>query len=238
MKKYIIRLDDAADRMDCNKWDRIENLLDKYNIKPLVGVIPNCKDEMMNKYEVDCAFWNKVLKWKEKKWTIALHGYEHVYCTTDGGINPVNKRSEFAGVSLEEQKDKIRKAIKIFKENGVEPQVFFAPSHTFDNNTIIAIKEESDIRIISDTIANNSYYYNGFTFVPQQSGKVRNLPFKINTFCYHPNTMTDNDFELLERFIIEYRKYFIEFPIKTANRKRGVIDNLLRIIYFGKRKLK
>lgn len=238
MSKYIIRLDDAADRMDCNKWNRMENLLDKYNIKPLVGVIPNCKDEMMNKYEVDSGFWDKIRKWEEKKWTIALHGYEHVYYTTDGGINPVNKRSEFAGLSLEEQKEKIKKGIKIFNENGIEPQVFFAPSHTFDENTIIALKEESNIRIISDTIANDSYYYNGFTFVPQQSGKVRNLPFKINTFCYHPNIMTDNDFELLESFIVKYRKYFMEFPIKITNRKRGLIDNLLRIIYFGKKKLK
>ena len=50
--------------------------------------------------------------------------------------------------------------------------------------------------------------------------------------------MSDNDFKLLERFIIDYRKFFVDFPTNTVNRKRNLIDNLLKIIYFGKRKLK
>ena len=41
----------------------------------------------------------------------------------------MNKRSEFAGISLEQQKEKIRSGVKIFRENGHDPQVFFAPSH-------------------------------------------------------------------------------------------------------------
>lgn len=238
MKKYIIRLDDAAEKMNIDNWEKMENILDRYDIKPLVGVIPAIKDEDMNKYEFDESFWNKVKCWEKKGWIIALHGYEHVFETTSGGINPVNNKSEFAGVNLEKQKKKISAGIEIFNENNIYPKVFFAPAHTFDENTLQALKDCSDIRIISDTIANDSYYYNGFTFVPQQSGKVRNLPFKINTFCYHPNTMSDNDFKLLERFIIDYRKYFVDFPTNTVNRKRNLIDNLLKIIYFGKRKLK
>ena len=66
MSKYIIRLDDAADRMDCQKWSQMERLLDKYDIKPLVGVIPNCKDKMMDIYDVDPDFWNKVHQWEDK----------------------------------------------------------------------------------------------------------------------------------------------------------------------------
>ena len=50
MGKYILRLDDAAERMDIVKWNRMEVLLDKYNIKPLVGVIPKCQDAMMDEY--------------------------------------------------------------------------------------------------------------------------------------------------------------------------------------------
>ena len=40
MSKYIMRLDDAAEKMDIEKWSRMEKLLDKHSIKPLVGVIP------------------------------------------------------------------------------------------------------------------------------------------------------------------------------------------------------
>lgn len=43
---------------------------------------------------------------EKKGWIIALHGYEHVFETTSGGINPVNNKSEFAGVNLEKQKKK------------------------------------------------------------------------------------------------------------------------------------
>lgn len=236
MSKYIIRLDDAADRMDCKKWARMEKLLDKYDIKPLVGVIPNCRDEMMNIYDRDPDFWNKVHQWDEKGWTIALHGYEHVYCTTDGGINPVNNRSEFAGLSLEQQKNKIKKGLEIFHRNEVEPKVFFAPSHTFDLNTIEALKQESNIRIISDTIANKPYSQYDMTFVPQQSGKVRKLPFKVVTFCYHPNMMEEQEFIYLEIFLKKYNKLFTSFPIFKQTKRKSLLDLVLNKLYFSRRK--
>lgn len=236
MSKYILRLDDAAERMDIAKWNRVEILLDKYNIKPLVGVIPNCQDPMMKEYPIDSSFWNKVNEWKNKGWIIALHGYNHVYCTNKGGINPVNNRSEFAGVPLEQQKEKVREGVKIFCKNGHNPQVFFAPSHTFDENTIKALKEESNIRIISDTVANKSYQQYGMTFVPQQSGQVRKLPFHLVTFCYHPNIMTEQDFFLLERFLTQNNKKFVNFPIEQSSRKMSVYDRILKKMYFARRR--
>lgn len=230
MKRYYLRLDDACEKMDVEKWNRIEAILDKYNIKPLVGVIPHCEDPAMNKYPIDDVFWDKVHAWSQKGWTIAMHGYNHVYSTNNGGINPVNKRSEFAGEPLHIQKEKIRKGVVIFEKHGIYPSVFFAPSHTFDENTLLALKEESDIRIISDTIAYDSYAMGGFSFVPQQSGKVRKLPFRKITFCYHPNTMTDNDFDLLASFCTNNR--FSDFPVEKVIRKKGILDKLLNFIYF------
>ena len=35
MLKYIIRLDDACPNMKKDNWERVEKLLDKYNIKPI-----------------------------------------------------------------------------------------------------------------------------------------------------------------------------------------------------------
>jgi predicted deacetylase len=231
-----MRLDDACERMDVCKWKQIEKLLDKYGIHPLVGVIPHCEDTMMDKYEFDADFWSKVESWEKKGWTIALHGYNHVYTTECGGLNPVNKRSEFAGVSLEVQKDKIRKGIEIFRNHGINPRVFFAPSHTFDENTLIALKEESDIRIISDTIAWNNYVENVFSFVPQQSGSVRKLPFAITTFCYHPNMMSEQHFVHLENFIGKFFKKFIDFPNIIVPRKKNCLDKLLNYLYMRKHK--
>ena len=235
MSKYIIRLDDACEKMDVEKWDRMEKLLDKYKVKPLVGVIPHCEDPMMDKYDSDAEFWNKVGIWKNKGWTIAMHGYNHVYSTTCGGINPVNKRSEFAGLSYEDQAEKIERGWEILNGNGFHPEVFFAPSHTFDENTLKALKNKTTIRVISDTIASDVYKKDDFWFIPQQSGSVRKLPLKTVTFCYHPNTMTDKSFEILEAFLDSYQNRFTEYTeLNMKKRKISLCDRLLQKIYFLK----
>jgi len=233
MTKYILRLDDACPFRDLNKWDRMEKLLDKYHIKPLVGIIPHCEDPELLKYNEDASFWNTAESWVSKGWTIALHGYNHVYTTNSGGLNPINSRSEFAGESLQIQKEKIRNGVKILQDHNIEPLVFFAPSHTFDENTLISLKEESNIRIISDTIAFDSYKSKSFTFVPQQSGKARKLPFKTVTFCYHPNQMTDNEFCQLEKFI--ERNEFSSFPTTLCKRRKNIFDKVLTLLYFARR---
>ena len=226
--------------MDIGKWAQMEKLLDKYSIKPIVGVIPNNKDvDMTSKYAKNNAFWEKVREWKSKGWELALHGYDHVCTTKDGGMNPVNNRSEFAGVPLKKQEEKIELGIKVFNSHDIEPRIFFAPSHTFDKNTLIALKNKSKIKIISDTVANDMYKYDGFYFIPQQSGRVRNLKFKITTFCYHPNTMNHSDFDELEGFLKLNSDKFIDISkLEFKSRDKSIYDKLLSFIYFSKRKLK
>ena len=231
-----MRLDDAAPQRDMEKWNRMEALLDKYNIKPLIGVIPDCRDEEMKIFATDNHFWERIRKWTDKGYSIAMHGYQHIYYTEDGGINPVNPRSEFAGLSYEEQKIKIEKGVGIMRSHGIDPKIFFAPSHTFDKETLNALKDVSNIRIISDTVANKPYSKYGFTFVPQQSGSVRKLPFGMVTFCYHPNTMKNDDFTVLEMFLAKYQKRFIRFPEQIVKRRKNIVDILIERLYFMRRK--
>ena len=126
MPNYILRLDDASEKRNIDNWSRVEAILDKYEVRPLVGVIPDCHDPKMENYPTETIdeFWSRVHTWIDKGWVVALHGYQHVYVTSEGGINPVNKKSEFAGVSLDEQKEKIRNGVEIFREHGVNPEVF------------------------------------------------------------------------------------------------------------------
>ncbi len=233
---YIIRLDDASSRMDVKKWNKIEKILDKYNIKPIVGIIANNLDSDLQKYEEDKNFVDTIKNWNKKKWYIAMHGYNHIFCSNESGINPINNKSEFAGLSLEEQRKKIKNAYNFFKQINIIPTIFFAPAHTFDLNTIEALRLETNIRIISDTIANDIYFKDGFYFIPQQSGKVRKLPLKLVTFCYHPNVMKDKDFEELEKFISNNLENFKK--IKLKKRKKSLYDRLLSNIYFKIRKIK
>ena len=46
----LIRLDDIAENMNWELMDKCEILFDKYNIKPLLGVIPNNQDPELLKY--------------------------------------------------------------------------------------------------------------------------------------------------------------------------------------------
>ena len=240
MGHYYLRLDDASEYMDLDKWLRMEKLLDKYNIKPIFGIIPQNTDlSMVNKYQRNDRFWQLVHKWIRKEWTPALHGCEHRYVTQNGGINPINFRSEFAGLPYDVQEKKIKRGYNILLKHDIKPEVFFAPSHSFDMNTLKAIKAQTPIRVISDTIAWDMYTYEEFIFIPQQCGCVRKLPFKTITFCYHPNSMTVDMYAELEEFINSHRSDFQQFNSDMkVNRRQTILDFLIRKLYFLRRKMK
>ena len=242
MTKYLIRLDDACPTMDSDKWQQVEDVLDRCGIKPLVGVIPSNNDPDLMINNPDPQFWNKVKNWESKGWAIALHGYDHCYISTKKGINPLWSRSEFAGITLDVQKEKIRKGIAILSKHDIHPKYFFAPSHTFDLNTLQALRECSDIRIVSDTIATKPYLYdNDFVFVPCQMGKFRNIPFNgYWTFCFHPNGMNSTAMKDFESFIALNLNKFISFDKISISHisKKGLTDCLLSSSYFLMRKIK
>lgn len=238
---YAIRLDDAAPTMDVAKWGRVEDLLDRYSIRPLVGIIPFCKDPMFQDYGEWDGFWDKAREWKAKGWAIALHGYNHVYTTECAGINPVHRRSEFAGVPLDKQASMLREGEQKLIDEGVAPTAFFAPSHTFDENTLSALYNATAIRVVSDTVAWDAYRDGDFAFVPVQSGRVRRLPFKLTTFCYHPNFMSEGDFFELESFLDSNGGgAFVEFPPSEAKitRRLSPLDRIASKAYFALKRLK
>lgn len=241
--KYLIRLDDACQTMDVKKWKRIENILDSANIHPMVGIIPANKDPEQQISATDPNFWNKVKEWENKGWAIAMHGYDHNFISDKGllGLNPLWARSEFAGLPFEEQKEKIRNGITIFRENGIEPKYFFAPAHTFDENTLKALREESNIRIISDTIATKPYRMKDFVFIPQLGGHCIEMKIPgIWTFCLHPSKMSNQDFITTENFIKSHKNEMIGFDQLDLSNLKGkdFIGKIFSYIYFAKRKLK
>lgn len=237
--KYIIRLDDASPTMDREKWSAIENLLDEYNIKPIVAVIPENKDPNMLKDPFDPNFWERVSAWQNKGWHIALHGFDHVYITQESGLVPFNKRSEFAGLSLLEQAEKIKKGIDIFKEHHLDTGIWVAPSHTFDKNTLTALEQESEINIISDGIAIFPYREGNFIWLPQQFWKFRKMPFGLWTACFHPNEIKETELKDLKNFICNHYQSFENINVvkKTLNSK-GFINKVFEHLYWFLRKLR
>ena len=246
MRRYLIRLDDACPTMDREKWGRMEEILDCYGIKPMVGVIPHNEDPKQMIDSVEDTFFDEsgtLYRWISKGWVIALHGYNHCYTSNGGmqGMNPLWERSEFAGLPLNQQKEKIRKGIAIMRMKGIEPQYFFAPSHTFDENTLKALKEESNIRVISDTIATKPYKYRDFVFLPQLGGHCAEMKIPGTwTFCLHPSTMNEIQLIQTENFLKQHKEEFICFEDIDLSRvgKKTLFSSLLSWAYFMNRRIK
>lgn len=233
--KYIVRLDDACPTMKTGNWNRMEALLDAYNILPVVAVIPNNQDKKLFYESRDEKFWDKVNAWQQKGWVIALHGYDHFYSTKKPGLVPINKQSEFAGVDPEIQKDKIKKGWEIFKNKNIKSNVWIAPSHSFDKNTLLALREVTDITIISDGIAYFPFKKYGFSWVPQQLWEFKKMKKGIWTCCFHPNIMTDGNFNTLQSFLEINGKDFISVNDIKEYRAKTLEDNLLTLLFYSKR---
>lgn len=236
MTKYIIRLDDACATFNLQKWQRYFTLFDKYGIKPIIAVIPENKSLEFNENPKNPNFWKLVKDWENKGWCIAMHGLDHVYVTKNSGIlGTMPAVSEFAGLPYEKQLEKLKRARTIFNENGFDPKVFVAPSHTLDHNTLRALKSATNIEIISDSFALTPYIKYDFKWIPMQSWSFRARPKGIWTICLHPEIGSDNEVLKLDSFLKEN----IESMTTVENltfAKMGISDYLLRYLLYTKRR--
>ena len=239
MLRYYVRLDDAHHKMDLDKWIKIIKLLDKYNIKAIIGVIPDNKDDEINyNYQID-NFWDIIKKWQNNGHIIGLHGLNHLKLTKKAGIIPKNNRSEFAGLSFNEQLNKIKISKQFFKQNDIDTNIFIAPFHSFDINTIKALKQEN-IHIIYDGISLYPYREYEVLFVPQQYNFFKKRKKGIWSVCLHPSEMKEEEIFALEKFIKENKEYFKnDFfeVIEKFNRKKSIEDMIFFYKYFLRRKL-
>lgn len=240
MTKYLIRLDDASPTMVYDKWVKVYGILKKHGIMPLVGVIPKNEDPTQ-KNSIILDFWEMMRQWQSSGTIIALHGYNHCYISSDQGVNPLWRRSEFAGVMYDVQKQKIEDGYCILKENGLNPTVFFAPSHTYDENTLKCLEKYTPIRIVSDTIAFYPYKEGHFIFIPQQLGAFRKIMLPGTwTFCFHPNTMTYEAIEKFDVFIEKNCSKFISFKDLNLENvgKKTFFDRWISAFYFWRRNMR
>ena len=208
----MIRLDDISENMNWELMDRCENLFNKYNIKPLLGVVPENKDEELLSYEKRENFWDKVREWKKNGWEISMHGFSHIYEKSTNKKDYFNYggRSEFFGHSYEIQKEKITSGLKIFKKEGISVRSFFAPNHTYDLNTFKVLKDVG-IKNVIDGYGLIPYSDKGINFIPQLFYKEIFLPFGIQSTQIHLNYWEKKDFDKFEIFINKNKNNIISF---------------------------
>ena len=213
--KIAIRLDDITECMDWPKFLRFKGLLDYYGIKPLLGVIPNCMDEGIKGSSEGAPedFWGYIRELQKDGYSIAMHGVDHVYTTDKGGMFPLNRFSEFAGLPYEEQLEMLSYGVDIFNEHDIRTDMFMAPAHSFDASTLKAL-HSLGFKAVTDGFGNRPYTYAGLTFYPisyRQSDSLRSDRDGYTTFTVHTNTLSDTDFDRYEGYFKEYGTRFISY---------------------------
>src|SRR5712692_12017049 len=96
--QYLIRIDDICPTMNWAVWRAVEDVLVRYNISPLLAVVPDNQDPHLQITPARVDFWDCVRRWQALGWTIGLHGYRHSYVTRESGLLGINSFSEFAGL--------------------------------------------------------------------------------------------------------------------------------------------
>jgi len=228
MVKYLMRFDDVNPRMDWEKFYVIKNTLEKYNIKSILGVVPKCEDLnlMVSKERID--YFSYLKKCKYYGDVIAQHGYKHIYDSNSRGIFANSNASEFAGHTLDIQIEKLTKGKYILNKHSLWEPVFMAPAHSFDENTLKALKRLS-FNTILDGFSLFPYKDKNLIFIPQIFSKPLPSFFSgISQLCIHVNTLREKELIELLNFIKSNHKNFIS--INDIN-----INNNKFIIYFDRK---
>lgn len=192
-------MDDICPQMNMDKFLEYKSLFDEFDIKPLIGIIPDNQDVSI-KFDNDFTnFWGMMRQLQEDGWAIAQHGYQHIYCSQVPGILSRRKLSEFAGLTYEDQFEKIRKGKRILEQNGLYTDIFMAPGHSFDITTLRVLKE-CGFKYITDGLSSLPYMYCGLKFIPCRHLSPLTLP-GINTWCIHSNTWTKIYFNRIKKAV-------------------------------------
>ena len=216
-------------------WNKVESILREHEIHPIVAVVPDNRDNHLCVAPEQPEFWSRVRDWHRSGWTIAVHGYQHLYSTAEAGIVGVNARSEFAGVAGSIQATRIDAALAIFSEHDLRPTAWVAPGHSFDWETVKCLRERG-IQIISDGFFPRPVRLAGCIWIPQQLWKLRRMPAGTWTVCCHINSWSSEQVERFGGQIRQYRQLIVD----VDHVLRGKVDNIAlsdRLFAAGYRRL-
>ncbi len=238
---YVIRLDDIAPNMNWDGYTRAKRLFDIYDVKPLLGVIPDNQDPNLRAFPAsETNFWDEMRAAQSRGWEIAMHGYQHIYDSHGKDLLGLGTHSEFAGHDFETQLWKLRKARAIFDHEQLRVRTFFAPSHTFDENTVRALKVIG-IESISDGYGLFPFHDGGIVYVPQLIGRAMALPLGVYTSCHHLNTISEAGFCALERFVERHHSRILTYAqaedMAIANVWNRACGATLRNVLHAKRQV-
>lgn len=227
--KIAVRLDDITPDMDWEKFRRLERLLDENKIAPLIGIVPDNQDPNLMRNSAMPDFDGQIRKWEAKDWVLAMHGWKHIYTTKKGGLFPLNNFSEFAGVPRNRQREMIFDGKEKLQRMGVTTDIFMAPAHSFDQNTLSLLKE-AGFKYITDGFGSLPYEWKGLTFLPIAFQRSKDIEKSegYTTLVFHTNTMKEQEFVDFEKILKEHKNDFISYKeyLKVSTRKQTFVGRM------------
>ena len=210
--KIAVRMDDITPDMNWENFRFFQELFEEAGITPLLGIVPDNRDENLHKEEPHQDFYEIMKNLEKQGWVLSMHGCHHIYSTKKGGMFPLNNFSEFAGVSYTEQKKMLEEGKRRLAENGILTDIFMAPAHSYDQNTLRALRELGFTKM-TDGFGEKPYTYKGLTFYPISFQLSRSLKKKegYTTMVLHANTITEKDKERYKNIFKEHGKDMISY---------------------------
>jgi predicted deacetylase len=238
--RYLVRFDDICPTMNWRIWPAMEAALEEFNVRPLLAVVPDNRDPVLQVDPPRTDFWDCVRGWRRRGWTIAMHGYQHRYVTRARGLVGINNYSEFAGLPSEEQEEKIRRGREIFQKEGLEPRIFIAPAHSFDAATLAALLRQ-DFRVLSDGFTRYPYISpEGIFWIPQQLWDFTPKAKGVWTVCIHHNGWCEKDVAEFRGKLSRYGNQitFVEALVEEYGNRPLRCADRLHAWLFGKAKFR
>jgi predicted deacetylase len=214
--QYLLRIDDLCPTLHPERWSGIREVIREFRLRPILAVVPDNQDESLVKAEYDERFWEDMRTLQQEGATIAMHGYHHDCSSRARSLIPLHRHSEFAGQSLQTQREFIRSGLAILRNEALEPRLFVAPKHSFDRMTLQALCLEG-LSYLSDGLTRVPFERDGVTWIPQQLWSPESRAKGLWTICIHPNSMGSRRLAELRGFVKKYQRQFTSFNDIIAN---------------------
>lgn len=221
--QYLVRIDDLCPTVHPERWSGICEVIRELKIRPILAVVPDNQDESLAKSTYDERFWEEMRILQQEGATIAMHGYRHDCSLRARSLIPLHRHSEFAGRSLETQREFLRSGLAALRHEALEPRLFVAPKHSFDRATLRALCQEG-LPYISDGLARVPFKRDGVTWIPQQLWSPASRAKGLWTICIHPNSTGPRRAAELRSFIKKYREQFTSFDEVIVNFRAGELS--------------
>ncbi len=230
--QYLLRFDDLCPTIRRTRWEQFRSLIEKFGVRPILAVVPDNQDRELQRSPADPEFWSQLRAMEAAGAAIAVHGYRHLCQSRGRSLLGLHRRTEFAGVALETQRDWICAGFRILRDQGLNPRLWIAPRHGFDRNTIRVLNDVG-VEHISDGFARVPYRRYGINWIPQQLWGPVVKTKGLWTVCIHPHAASSNDVERLQWFLENHRTQITsvdcalkDFPARPLGMWEGMYQGL------------